>query len=515
MEYQWSGECQHALATVQGHCLDIVEHIATTTDEITAASQHNPIITDTVADTQVAGTPIRIFFSTSYGKKHTIDCQRGTHIDDICSYVATQDNYTYAQTWTYRGKVISGTIGEAEITDEATVTMLPKAPDGRMPIHKRSVLSHNKFPEWAHAISEEPWSQSAKYMARNPPNTTECIVSLNPEYTHTELWRQLQSESFQCQVDSTAEMMAHAVFHWSTLTGMRRAQRILDELEQAMHIFRKSKLFPSAETDQRRIPQVAMETMGLARALTETRLVSVQDFILNGAMLTITEMMGTDPYQYFEYSSSSSTVHWSVYLLHSNKLNQMLLNTDNSHVDSMLNLAELKKQHLMTPRATFVTPSEMREDALCTLRLVGDTGHDAIVSGDVSGDKQWRKETVTNSEVIRPHIWSCSTCTMHRHAPDCLMTECGAWGTPAPHSVKFITDDATSRAFAMVAEWISSDLKELVLNGKIRWQLTVKQLAAVRGHAGSHRAQAYVDTARSPLRLTQRLLTHELTTSAN
>ena len=286
-----------------------------------------------------------------------------------------------------------------------------------MPVHKRDVLTHNKFPEWAYSISEEPWSHNARYMARNPPNTTECIVSLNPEYTHTELWRRLQSDSFQHQVNCNTAILAHAVFHWSTLTGMRRAQRILDELEQTMHIFRKSQLFPSAETDQRRISQVAMETMSLARALTETRLVSVQDFILNGTMLTITDMMGTDPYQYFEYSSSRPAVHWSVYLLHSNKLNQMLHSINNSNDNSMLNLAELKTQHLITPRATFVTPRGMMEDALSTLQLVGDAGHDAVVSGDVSGDKRWRTETVTNSKVVRPHMRSCSTCTMHGHAP--------------------------------------------------------------------------------------------------
>jgi hypothetical protein len=60
----------------------------------------------------------------------------------------------------------------------------------------------------------------------------------------------------------------------------------------------------------------------------------------------------------------------------------------------------------------------MKEDAKCTLRLVGDASHDAVVSGDVSGDKQWRKETVTNSEVIRStpyvvmqhmhHAWTCA-----------------------------------------------------------------------------------------------------------
>ena len=159
MEYQWSGECRHALKTVQRHCLDIVEQIAITTGEITAARQQELAAADTKIETQAKGIPIRVFFDTPYGKKHAIDCQPGTHIDDICDYIAAQDSYTYTQTWTYRGKIVSGTIGESNITNEATVTMLQKAPDGGMPM-----LFHNRFPEWARAISAEPWTQNAKYI---------------------------------------------------------------------------------------------------------------------------------------------------------------------------------------------------------------------------------------------------------------------------------------------------------------------------------------------------------------
>ena len=59
MEYKWSDECQHALTTVQGHCLDIVEHIAITTDEITADEQHAPII-DCQGRSQATGTALQL-----------------------------------------------------------------------------------------------------------------------------------------------------------------------------------------------------------------------------------------------------------------------------------------------------------------------------------------------------------------------------------------------------------------------------------------------------------------------
>ena len=94
MEYKWCGECQRALAIVQGRCLDIVEYISITIDEIIAYEQHTPIVVDTRADAQATGVPMRIVFSTSYG----LLMERSTQSNVSLSPIPT----TYVSTWPHK-----------------------------------------------------------------------------------------------------------------------------------------------------------------------------------------------------------------------------------------------------------------------------------------------------------------------------------------------------------------------------------------------------------------------------